>query len=124
MSAEGPKCYSTRTPKAAKEHVCCECRGTIAKGESYEYFSGVWDEPAVYKTCADCAALRVEVLEQCRFKEDLISFGGLYEHVFESWHADWVRRFMDTRRKRNAPESPKGWMERREIKILAGGDAA
>lgn len=44
---------------ARKEHQCCECRDPIAKGDRYEYVSGIWDrQPLVYKTCLLCVEIR------------------------------------------------------------------
>lgn len=57
--SETPKCFTKSQPKARKRHRCCECRGWIEPGEKYHVFSGVWDSPGTYKTCADCQALRV-----------------------------------------------------------------
>ena len=54
-----PSCSSRDVRKARKEHVCYECRGTIARGERYEYASGVWDgRPDSFKTCLLCAEIR------------------------------------------------------------------
>lgn len=59
---EMPECFVVRTPKARKQHKCCECRGRIQIGETYERASGIWDgEPMRFKTCCDCAALRAEI---------------------------------------------------------------
>ena len=44
--------------KALKEHVCCECKTTIQKGERYEIVKGLWDrEWRTLKTCLPCAAI-------------------------------------------------------------------
>jgi hypothetical protein len=47
------------TPRARKEHHCCECRRTIASGEVYQKVVGksdgdFWD----VITCAQCAEIR------------------------------------------------------------------
>jgi len=52
---ETTECWSEKHRTARKEHVCHECRRSIAKGEAYWYASGVtsrrgWDA----KTCAHC----------------------------------------------------------------------
>jgi len=57
-SCDMPKTCNVTFRTARKDHRCCECRRPIVKGERYEYTSGVWDEPASFKTCADCAATR------------------------------------------------------------------
>lgn len=117
--SEQPKCYTIRTPKAAKDHKCCECRGTISKGEKYHSFSGIWDTASTYKTCSECEQLRSEVVKAIRQREDYPAFGELYEYVFSPQAGEYgrIKRFMDIRRKRNAPESPNGWMERREREL-------
>jgi hypothetical protein len=116
--SEQPKAYSSSTPKARKEHRCCECRGMISTGERYHFFSGVWDTCHTYKTCTECEQLRSDVSTTIRDLEDYPAFGQLYECVFEGReNLDWVKRYMDTRRKRNAPESPRGWMEKREVEM-------
>lgn len=121
MYSEQPKCYSIKNPKARKEHRCCECRGIISAGEKYHVFSGVWDFAATYKTCEDCEALRSAIIADTKETEDYPAFGELYEHIFEG-DPKWVSIFMYIRRKRRAPESPRGWMERRELEILASLD--
>ena len=56
---ELPEATMVRQPTARKEHVCCECGGTIKVGESYQLFSGVWDgHGASFKTCAECCEAR------------------------------------------------------------------
>jgi len=42
---EMPKAFSTKTRKARKPHICCECNHAINPGEEYQYSSGIWDEP-------------------------------------------------------------------------------
>lgn len=49
---------------ARKEHTCCECGGTIAKGEVYEYTSGVWEgQGSDFKTCMPDAELREDLFD-------------------------------------------------------------
>lgn len=117
--SEQPDCYTISTPKARKDHKCCECRGTISKGEVYHVFSGIWDGRAgTYKTCADCESHRNDIVDKrWLHAEDYPCFGHLYEDVFEGDDAFEIKRFMDTRRKRNAPESSRGWMEKREQEL-------
>jgi len=53
------KFYRRKIMRARKQHTCCECRGTIATGEQYEYVRARWcDGPASYKTCLPCASIR------------------------------------------------------------------
>jgi hypothetical protein len=54
------------TPTARKEHRCNECRRTIAPGETYELFKGIWDGRfAYYKTCTHCQQAREWLYRQC-----------------------------------------------------------
>ena len=47
------------TPKARKQHRCCECRETIEVGASYERQTLFWDGTAgTFKTCLSCAEIR------------------------------------------------------------------
>lgn len=118
---EMPSCYNLETPTARKAHTCCECSGEILAGEKYFKHSGVWDgSGATYKVCADCEALKEEVDKDIKYADERTAFGQLYETVFEG-HGDnaHILRFMDIRRKRRVPESPKGWMEKREQEILS-----
>lgn len=76
---EFPVVYHMNPRRARKEHRCCECGGKIAKGETYNYHSGVWDNQGrSFKVCVDCDRLRDE-LNKDRDFEDWIVFGGLVE---------------------------------------------
>lgn len=56
---EEPSCHTTTMRKAAKEHLCCECRKPIAKGDIYEEVTGVWDgRPDRFRTCGSCKFIR------------------------------------------------------------------
>lgn len=47
--------YSSATRRAAKPHRCDECRRTIAKGESYNYGSGLYDGYwQTFRICLHC----------------------------------------------------------------------
>ena len=109
--ADLPRCHTIAEPRARKDHKCCECRGIITKGELYHLFSGVWDCAGTYKTCKECQQLRSDVSKKILDQEDCPAFGELYQHVFDSGDHDWIGRFMNTRKKRNAPDSPREWME-------------
>lgn len=78
--SEAPRCCKHVTPKARKAHECCECNGTISKGETYHRISGVWDEPETFKRCNDCQILvdKIDAEPTC---EDGVPFGRLYEYV-------------------------------------------
>lgn len=74
---EAPSAFFEKTRIARKAHRCCECKRTIAKGEPYEYASGIWEDGALsFKTCAQCAAMRkdFEHYDECG-----ICFGDLGE---------------------------------------------
>ena len=54
--------YRVDPRKAARDHVCCECSGTIVKGERHEYVTGLWDGHwDSFRTCPDCLPIRCEV---------------------------------------------------------------
>ena len=70
MNCEMPQAYSMATPKARKQHKCCECGGVIAVGEKYNRHSGVWENtPASYKVCVDCDNLRADMNEGAEYDE-------------------------------------------------------
>lgn len=57
---DAAEAYTERWRTARKAHRCCECRREIVKGERYHYTFGVWQgKPNTYKTCAQCAEIRV-----------------------------------------------------------------
>ena len=59
-----PAVYRARIQRAKNAHICCECRGPIATGDSHEYVFGVWDgDPGSYRTCSRCLELRAWVTE-------------------------------------------------------------
>lgn len=52
MSNDMPSVYRCDLRKARSQHTCCECRGTIRKGETYNYHHGIWSgEAQAYKVC-------------------------------------------------------------------------
>lgn len=60
---ESGSVYSATTVRAAKDHRCCECTGTIRKGERHERVNGCWEGSwSTYRTCPDCVALRCDLL--------------------------------------------------------------
>lgn len=54
-----PELSETKTKKARKPHVCCECKGRIAQGQQFEHcvmkYEGRW---LSYKTCMLCVEIR------------------------------------------------------------------
>ena len=54
--------YTAQRRKAAKNHRCDECHGTIRKGESHEYAKGLWEgQWSSFRTCPDCIPIRCEL---------------------------------------------------------------
>lgn len=100
---ETPAVYCHDRPKARREHRCLECRGVIVVGEMYNLHHGIFDgEPFNYKTCDDCEALRSDIDKDIPFVEERVAFGYLYEHVFESREVEWMKRYLQTKEKRQA----------------------
>jgi hypothetical protein len=59
---EPSEVYVAKRRKAAKDHRCDECHGTICKGESYEYATGLWEgQWSSFRTCPDCIPIRCEI---------------------------------------------------------------
>jgi hypothetical protein len=80
--SESPEMFTRTTPRARKEHKCCECGDIIKRGEVYQYVKGRWDYRFdSYKTCRICAQIRKdyapctpfeylwETLEECLGRE-------------------------------------------------------
>jgi hypothetical protein len=98
---EQPQAFLRLTRRARKEHRCCECLGTIRKGESYTFCSGIWDnEPASFKTCPDCIQLRFQVELTISNNDDGMAFGELMEFIQESKEPEWADAFGKTLRAR------------------------
>lgn len=112
--SEIAKCWTKREPKARKRHRCCECGGFIEAGEKYHVFAGIWDDPATFKTCADCEALRQAVSEGRPWDETPV-FGGLFEDIEASRDRESVIRMYEICNKRR-PAVPL-WI--REVYLLA-----
>jgi hypothetical protein len=100
---ELPSCYGHEQRKARKDHLCCECCGTISKGEVYHFHHGVWDgRAASYKVCVDCEALKEEVDKNVKYDDERTPFERLSETVKEPL----IERYMAIRWKRGAPIAP------------------
>lgn len=81
---ELPECFVKVTRRARKEHRCCECRGAIKPGELYHYASGIWlGKPDQFKTCAECQAMRDEVMADATYPEEGPAFGELVVYISE-----------------------------------------
>jgi hypothetical protein len=105
------------TPKANKEHKCCECQGIITKGENYHLLKGLWDGSWYnFKTCADCKILKKEICSTIKDQYDHPAMEQLYQSIFdEPDNLPLITKYMNIRRKRKAPQSYRGWMEKKEI---------
>jgi len=58
---EYPDFYTETKPVARKEHKCCECHGSIRKGDQYKKITGKWDgRIETYRTCPDCQVIRCD----------------------------------------------------------------
>lgn len=58
-------------PKARKEHKCCECGGTIRRGERHKRVSSLYDGRwSTFRRCADCA------VTACDLKQLLEGYGS------------------------------------------------
>lgn len=81
MSPDGPSVFWVSTPRARKEHKCCECLSVISPGEEYELFEGVYDGSFDrYRTCSICRNVREAAQQDLRLDEG-IAFGCLWETV-------------------------------------------
>lgn len=90
---EYPQAYRRTGRRARKEHRCCECLGTIRKGEAYTYHSGIWDNrPDSFKICSDCELLRfqVELSLGKHDYEDGLYIGGLLEWICEAQSTEFA----------------------------------
>ena len=73
------------TPKARKDHRCCECGDVIPKGHQYEAFTAKYDGAvSTTKTCLGCADIRS--VYSCG--EDEPPFGEMWNAWNDSgsWH--------------------------------------
>lgn len=76
--------YDVARPRAGKDHACCECGGTIARGTRHERVKGMWDNSwSTYRTCAPCAEIRDHFA--CG---NGVCFGQLWEDLRENFFPD------------------------------------
>ena len=69
--------YSSSHVKARKEHKCYECRRMIAKGETYERVSGLWEGKwETYRFCDCCSEIGLSL--SCGGGR---TFGMLWEEI-------------------------------------------
>jgi len=77
--------YQAKEVKARKSHTCYECDGEIARGETHEVVSGLWDGSwSRYRTCLLCVRIRDDLCG-CGF-----IFGALRETIREDFGFDYV----------------------------------
>jgi hypothetical protein len=101
MCCELPQCITEAKPVARKQHRCCECQRAIEKGEQYSRVSGIWDcQPARFKTCLDCKALRTEADENVQYNDERTPFGYLHETLKEMHNEELSKRFAEIKAKR------------------------
>lgn len=78
--------YVATTPKAKKPHRCCECRGTIRVGETYERVFMVYcGDASTSKTCMDCVALWCDLRRSSGDPCGALH-GGLIEALMDAPH--------------------------------------
>lgn len=79
-----PSVLSRSMGKSRKPHKCCECHGTIRKGEEYELSKGCWDGRwDAFKTCNDCVHLRCTL-------DDCVPFGELGMNLDKTLYTAFV----------------------------------
>lgn len=84
-TGDPPDFCFTSTPKARREHRCCECRHVIPRGESYKRMSGKWDgDVMTFKRHLACAELVEFIEEVVCGGHGYIYFGGLAEEISEA----------------------------------------
>ena len=77
--------YKERKLKAAKDHICPECHGTIKKGDYFIFASIFWDAKiSNNKMCMDCAAIANE------FFPDGWVFGQIFDDLYYYFEEHWV----------------------------------
>lgn len=80
---ETPEFFVQSRPMARSEHTCCECGGTIQKGERYGRYSGKWDgQIATFCRCYLCLFAADTI--RLRLKCFCDIFGELWEEVYQS----------------------------------------
>jgi hypothetical protein len=98
---ELPSAFWSELRKAKKYHKCCECLGTIKKGEQYYYNRGIWDyEPMSFKECENCHDLRIEVDQDIKDWEEKTPFEGLCESIYECHDKVLIEKFRNIINKR------------------------
>lgn len=78
------ECLSERERKAAKQHKCFECRGTINKGETY-WFHTIFGDGTTrnFKICQEC-----ESILNIFFSDGWV-YGSSRDDLFDYLHENW-----------------------------------
>lgn len=78
-----PAVMNQSTPKARKQHTCCECGLPIPVGAKYVYTWGIWDgTPDVYKQHVECHEL-LDFISKNFCDNEPWTFGSLRDEVGE-----------------------------------------
>lgn len=94
--SESPVVYRSESRRANRQHICCECRGKIFRGETYHHFTGLWDGRwDTYKTCLVCDGLRNEINSTIKDYENLVPLSGLLDYIFDGKDHKMMRIFVD-----------------------------
>jgi hypothetical protein len=90
MTCELGEMVEFQTPRARRQHTCCECHGPIVIGMRYQLVTGRWDgQFESWRTCLRCADLRDRYIQAFNLRhEELLAFGELMEALQES--SAWV----------------------------------
>lgn len=85
-----PEFYVESTPRARKEHKCCECGRTITVGEKHQAASGKWDgDISTYRTCAECVEIRAAFC--CDGWTFLMLWESIRDEMFGEWRKNELR---------------------------------
>lgn len=111
---EMPTVCNHCTPRASKDHRCCECRGTIRAGETYDLIIGLWDGRwQTFKTCPECTSLRKVFEDEATDPGQSPGLGYLSEHIFDHYNGFTparITRFLNILRARGAT-IPADWLK-------------
>lgn len=83
-SCSMPEVFTSKTGIVArKEHKCCECKGSIHKGEAYYYCQGQWEgDFSRYRQHLNCKEACTMIRDNF-FQGECIGFGELFEYYHE-----------------------------------------
>lgn len=59
---ETPTLWAHKKVMGAKDHTCCECAGTIRKGETHDFYKFLFDgDWYAFRACPDCRVIICEL---------------------------------------------------------------